>query len=575
MRGQVGIRQRTLGTMSIEEGRNVQIIGSNSHTNCPMSGTDPKMFPPSAVLMTPNGQPLFVPPSLVQRDRGIVASPYLTQASVFYSPHFISAQHLVATQQPAMHQYSSAPPVIQLRANSALGNDNRGLNAMHNGSSEGHSGSPKAHEKEEGLTLQCSMQESVIVSNPSARMRKQSYTESDPATPPSTLVIPALSPLTPRTPSTPSTPQQGIPSPGEDDICVICSDKATGHHYGVTSCEGCKGFFKRSVQNKKVYSCRNLTQDCPVDKRHRNRCQFCRLQKCLKAGMLKEAVREDRTPGGKHKNSSSSNNSRIKSEPVAKHARKGSTSSSSSDYVDASPTPKIPLRTCPQFIKELLRHEPQLQNYTLDRCSGCQLEDTGQRTLAHITQQAESQIMRNLEWFKRLPLLHEIKEKDKRILSKSAWVELMLVNLTKQSLPLNDKVRLCPGQDLDFATAQATGIGDIMHRVMQLTAKFKELNLDHAEFVCIKVIVLLNPDVKGLDNQPLIEQLQDKVHASLLEYNNNFHPHEPNRFGNILLRLPELRSIGSKSLERLFVLSLTGQIHASDSLSELLHSTKR
>ena len=82
-------------------------------------------------------------------------------------------------------------------------------------------------------------------------------------------------------------------------------------------------------------------------------------------------------------------------------------------------------------------------------------------------------------------------------------------------------------------------------------------------------------DVKGLDNQPLIEQLQDKVHASLLEYNNNFHPHEPNRFGNILLRLPELRSIGSKSLERLFVLSLTGQIHASDSLSELLHSTKR
>ena len=82
-------------------------------------------------------------------------------------------------------------------------------------------------------------------------------------------------------------------------------------------------------------------------------------------------------------------------------------------------------------------------------------------------------------------------------------------------------------------------------------------------------------DVKGLNDQQLVEQLQDKVHASLLEYNNNFHPNEPNRFGNILLRLPELRSIGTKSLERLFMLSLTGQIHASNSLSELLHSTKR
>ena len=74
----------------------------------------------------------------------------------------------------------------------------------------------------------------------------------------------------------------------EPILCVICSDKATGHHYGVTSCEGCKGFFKRTVQNKKTYTCRNLSKDCPIDKRHRNRCQYCRFQKCLAAGMLKD-----------------------------------------------------------------------------------------------------------------------------------------------------------------------------------------------------------------------------------------------------------------------------------------------
>ena len=121
------------------------------------------------------------------------------------------------------------------------------------------------------------------------------------------------------------------------------------------------------------------------------------------------------------------------------------------------------------------------------------MEDTGQKTLAHVTQQAEEQIKRNLEWFKCLPLLNDISESDKRILSRSAWIELMLINLTKQSLHLDNGVLLCKGQVLDVSTAEVTGIGDIIHRVMQLTSKFKELNLDDAEFVCIKVIVLLNP----------------------------------------------------------------------------------
>ena len=183
---------------------------------------------------------------------------------------------------------------------------------------------------------------------------------------------------------------------------------------------------------------------------------------------------------------------RIKSEPVAKQARKSSSSSVSSDHVDAVPTVKIPPRTFPPFIKELLRYEPPVDNHSA-ACQGCQLEDTGQKTLAHVTQQVEEQIKRNQEWFTCLPLLLDINENDQRVLSRSAWIELMLINLTKQSLHLDNGVLLCQGQVLDFTTAEATGIGDIMHRVMQLTAKFKELNLDDAEFVCIKVIILLNP----------------------------------------------------------------------------------
>jgi len=59
---------------------------------------------------------------------------------------------------------------------------------------------------------------------------------------------------------------------------------AAGRHYGAISCEGCKGFFKRSIRKQLGYQCRG-NRDCEVTKHHRNRCQYCRLQKCLAMGM--------------------------------------------------------------------------------------------------------------------------------------------------------------------------------------------------------------------------------------------------------------------------------------------------
>lgn len=55
------------------------------------------------------------------------------------------------------------------------------------------------------------------------------------------------------------------------------------------SCEGCKGFFKRTVRKDLSYACRE-DKNCIIDKRQRNRCQYCRYQKCLGMGMKREAV---------------------------------------------------------------------------------------------------------------------------------------------------------------------------------------------------------------------------------------------------------------------------------------------
>ncbi|XP_052833535.1 probable nuclear hormone receptor HR3 isoform X2 [Octopus bimaculoides] len=72
--------------------------------------------------------------------------------------------------------------------------------------------------------------------------------------------------------------------------CKVCGDKSSGVHYGVITCEGCKGFFRRSQSGPVNYQCpRNKA--CVIDRVNRNRCQYCRLQKCLVLGMSRDAVK--------------------------------------------------------------------------------------------------------------------------------------------------------------------------------------------------------------------------------------------------------------------------------------------
>ena len=90
-----------------------------------------------------------------------------------------------------------------------------------------------------------------------------------------------------------------------------------GFHYGIYCCESCKGFFKRTVQNNKSFSCR-LSADCTVELSNRKKCPACRFEKCKQVGMKVEgrvtfeiyfislsetsslsAIRPDRTRGGR------------------------------------------------------------------------------------------------------------------------------------------------------------------------------------------------------------------------------------------------------------------------------------
>jgi hypothetical protein len=67
--------------------------------------------------------------------------------------------------------------------------------------------------------------------------------------------------------------------------CPICGDRISGFHYGIFSCESCKGFFKRTVQNKKNYVCLRGA-NCQVSITTRKKCPACRFDKCLKMGLF-------------------------------------------------------------------------------------------------------------------------------------------------------------------------------------------------------------------------------------------------------------------------------------------------
>nr|XP_005987002.1 PREDICTED: oxysterols receptor LXR-alpha [Latimeria chalumnae] len=74
-----------------------------------------------------------------------------------------------------------------------------------------------------------------------------------------------------------------------NEVCSVCGDKASGFHYNVLSCEGCKGFFRRSVIKSAQYTCKNGGK-CEMDMYMRRKCQECRLRKCREAGMLEQCV---------------------------------------------------------------------------------------------------------------------------------------------------------------------------------------------------------------------------------------------------------------------------------------------
>lgn len=118
------------------------------------------------------------------------------------------------------------------------------------------------------------------------------------------------SPMNPMNPTSPGGQNHSFGKPSgkitPGSVCCVCGDRASGRHYGVISCEGCKGFFKRSVRRKMSYRCSAPipNSQCTITITSRNRCQYCRFQKCMQVGMRREFVQNERARQGMKKGAS-------------------------------------------------------------------------------------------------------------------------------------------------------------------------------------------------------------------------------------------------------------------------------
>lgn len=83
---------------------------------------------------------------------------------------------------------------------------------------------------------------------------------------------------------------------GEVKLCVVCGERASGFYFGALVCLPCKSFYIRCTkEGEPAFTCQ-CSGNCDIVKQGRIRCQFCRYQRCLLAGMCRKEKPESVQP---------------------------------------------------------------------------------------------------------------------------------------------------------------------------------------------------------------------------------------------------------------------------------------
>uniref|UniRef100_A0A673U808 Hepatocyte nuclear factor 4 alpha n=1 Tax=Suricata suricatta TaxID=37032 RepID=A0A673U808_SURSU len=307
---------------------------------------------------------------------------------------------------------------------------------------------------------------------------------------------------------------------GVSALCAICGDRATGKHYGASSCDGCKGFFRRSVRKNHMYSCSSRPQE---------------HLKCFQPELRKQ-------------------------KPLTNERDRISTRRSS--YEDSS----LP------SINALLQAEVLSQQIT-SPVSGINGDIRAKKiaSIADVCESMKEQLLVLVEWAKYIPAFCELPLDDQVALLRAHAGEHLLLGATKRSMVFKDVLLLGNDYIVPRHCPELAEMSRVSMRILdELVLPFQELQIDDNEYACLKAIIFFDPDAKGLSDPGKIKRLRSQVQVSLEDYINDRQYDSRGRFGELLLLLPTLQSITWQMIEQIQFIKLFGMAKIDNLLQEML-----
>uniref|UniRef100_A0A671W7Z8 Thyroid hormone receptor beta n=2 Tax=Sparus aurata TaxID=8175 RepID=A0A671W7Z8_SPAAU len=340
----------------------------------------------------------------------------------------------------------------------------------------------------------------------------------------------------------------------KDELCVVCGDKATGYHYRCITCEGCKGFFRRTIQKNlnPTYACK-YEGKCVIDKVTRNQCQECRFKKCIAVGMATDLVLDNSKRLAKRK-LIEENRERRRKEELQKTV-----------WDRLEPT---------QEEWELIRmvteahmatnaqgnHWKQKRKFlSAAGVKETKPEEIGQASMVNppegnkVDIEAFSQftkiitpaITRVVDFAKKLPMFCELPCEDQIILLKGCCMEIMSLRAAvrydpeSETLTLNGEMAVTRGQ------LKNGGLGVVSDAIFDLGVSLSSFNLDDSEVALLQAVILLSSDRSGLSSVERIERCQEEFLLAFEHYI-NYRKHKVAHFWpKLLMKVTDLRMIGA------------------------------
>ncbi|XP_070766320.1 vitamin D3 receptor A isoform X2 [Enoplosus armatus] len=360
-------------------------------------------------------------------------------------------------------------------------------------------------------------------------------------------------------------------------ICGVCGDKATGFHFNAMTCEGCKGFFRRSMKRKASFTC-PFNGSCTITKDNRRHCQACRLKRCIDIGMMKEFIltdeevqrkkemilkrKEEEAAREAMRPRLNEEQARIISSLVEAHHK--TYDASYSDFsrfrppvregpVTRSASRAASLHSLSDASSDSFNHSPgEMHKESFSSCPcfspDSSEEDTKLSMLPHLADLVSYSIQKVIGFAKMIPGFRELTAEDQIALLKSSAIEIIMLR-SNQSFSLEDMSWSCGGPDFKYCINDVTKAGhtlELLEPLVKFQVGLKKLNLHEEEHVLLMAICLLSPDRPGVQDHGRIEQLQDRLSEALQAYIRVNHPGGRLLYAKMIQKLADLRSLNEE-----------------------------